>query len=53
VSHTSVLIHSFVYSLTIILEANSTPIVGLDSKLNSFRINFERILDFPTPKSPL
>ena len=32
--------------------ANSTPIVVLDSKLNSFLVNLESKLDFPTPLSP-
>lgn len=33
--------------------ANSTPIVDLDSKLNSLRVNLESKLDFPTPESPI
>ena len=37
----------------ILLVANSTPIVDFDSKLNSFRVNLERRLLFPTPESPI
>ena len=33
--------------------ANSTPIVDLDSRLNSLRVNRERRLDLPTPESPI
>ncbi len=33
--------------------ANSTPIVDLESRLNSFRVNRESRLDFPTPLSPI
>ena len=33
--------------------ANSTPIVLLDSKLNSFRVKRESRFDFPTPESPM
>ena len=29
------------------------PIVELDSKLNSFLVNLESKLDFPTPESPI
>ena len=36
-----------------LLVANSTPIVDLLSKLNSFRVNRESKLDFPTPESPI
>lgn len=32
--------------------ANSTPMVDLDSRLNSPRVKRLRILDFPTPLSP-
>jgi hypothetical protein len=35
------------------LVANSTPMVDLDSKLNSFLVNLESRLDFPTPESPI
>lgn len=35
------------------LVANSTPIVDLDSRLNSFRVNRDRRLDLPTPESPI
>ena len=35
-----------------VLVANSTPMVDLDSKQNSLRVNLESILDFPTPESP-
>ena len=35
------------------LVANSTPMVDLDSKLNSFLVNRESRLDFPTPESPI
>lgn len=33
--------------------ANSTPMVDLESRLNSFRVNRESRLDFPTPESPI
>lgn len=33
--------------------SNSTPIVDLDSRLNSLRVNRESKLDFPTPESPI
>jgi hypothetical protein len=33
--------------------ANSTPIVLLLSRLNSFRVNLESKLLFPTPESPI
>ena len=33
--------------------ANSTPIVDLLSRLNSFLVNRESRLDFPTPESPI
>lgn len=33
-------------------EANSTPMVVLDYRLNSFFVNFEMMFDFPTPESP-
>jgi len=33
--------------------ANSTPMVDLDSRLNSFRVKRESKLDFPTPESPI
>ena len=36
-----------------LLVANSTPIVDLDSRLNSLRVNLERRLLFPTPESPI
>lgn len=36
-----------------LLVANSTPIVVLDSKLNSFLVNLESKFDFPTPESPI
>lgn len=36
-----------------LLVANSTPIVDLDSKLNSFLVNLESRLLFPTPESPI
>ena len=35
------------------LVANSTPMVDFDSKLNSFLVNRESKLDFPTPESPI
>ncbi|PKI66498.1 hypothetical protein CRG98_013154 [Punica granatum] len=35
------------------LVANSTPIVDLDSKQNSFLVYLERMLDLPTPESPI
>ena len=37
----------------ILLVANSTPMVDFDSRLNSFRVNLERRLLFPTPESPI
>ena len=40
-------------STRILRVANSTPIVDLDSRLNSLRVNLERRLDFPTPESPI
>jgi hypothetical protein len=33
--------------------ANSTPMVDLESRLNSFRVNRLRRLDLPTPESPI
>ena len=33
--------------------ANSTPIVDLESRLNSFRVNRLNRLDLPTPESPI
>ena len=33
--------------------ANSTPIVDLESRLNSLRVNLLKRLDFPTPESPI
>lgn len=33
--------------------ANSTPIVDLESMLNSLRVNRLKRLDFPTPESPI
>ncbi|CAA7397520.1 unnamed protein product [Spirodela intermedia] len=33
--------------------ANSTPMVDLDSRLNSFLVNLESRFDFPTPESPI
>jgi hypothetical protein len=35
-----------------ILEANYTPIVVFDYKLNSFFVNLDMMLDLPTPESP-
>ena len=35
------------------LVANSTPMVLLLSRLNSFRVKRERRLLFPTPESPI
>lgn len=40
-------------STCILLVANSTPIVDLDSKLNSFLVNRDSRFDFPTPESPI
>ena len=40
-------------STSIDLVANSTPIVLLLSKLNSFLVNLDRRFDFPTPLSPI
>ena len=36
-----------------LLVANSTPMVDLDSRLNSFLVNRDNKLDFPTPESPI
>lgn len=36
-----------------LLVANSTPIVDFDSKLNSFLVNLDKRLLFPTPESPI
>uniref|UniRef100_A0A2P2P5W8 Uncharacterized protein n=1 Tax=Rhizophora mucronata TaxID=61149 RepID=A0A2P2P5W8_RHIMU len=33
--------------------ANSTPMVDLDSRLNSFLVNRDNRFDFPTPESPI
>uniref|UniRef100_J3L5U5 Uncharacterized protein n=1 Tax=Oryza brachyantha TaxID=4533 RepID=J3L5U5_ORYBR len=33
--------------------ANSTPMVDLDSRKNSLRVKRERMLDLPTPESPM
>lgn len=33
--------------------ANSTPMVDLESRLNSLRVNRESRLDLPTPLSPM
>lgn len=33
--------------------ANSTPMVDLDSRENSLRVNRERRLDLPVPESPM
>ena len=35
------------------LVANSTPMVDLDSRLNSFLVNLESKFDLPTPESPM
>ena len=35
------------------LVANSTPMVDLDSRLNSFLVNLESRFDLPTPESPM
>ncbi len=40
-------------SVWILRVANSTPIVDLLSRVNSFLVNRERRLDFPTPESPI
>ena len=40
-------------STWILLVANSTPIVDLDSKLNSLRVKRDNKLDLPTPESPI
>ena len=36
-----------------LLVANSTPMVDLDSRLNSLRVNLDSKLLFPTPESPI
>jgi hypothetical protein len=38
--------------MIISLEPNSTPTVDLDSKLKSFLVNREQMLDLPTPEEP-
>ena len=40
-------------STSMLLVANSTPIVDFDSRLNSLRVKRERRLDLPTPESPI
>jgi len=40
-------------STCILRVANSTPMVDFDSKLNSFLVNRDRRLLFPTPESPM
>lgn len=40
-------------STWILFVANSTPMVDLDSRLNSFRVNLDKRFDFPTPESPI
>lgn len=40
-------------STCILLVANSTPIVDLLSKLNSFLVNLDKRLLLPTPESPM
>jgi len=35
------------------LVANSTPMVDLESRLNSLRVKRLSRLDFPTPESPI
>ncbi|CAA6665799.1 unnamed protein product [Spirodela intermedia] len=41
-------------SSTLMLRvANSTPIVDLDSRLNSFRVKRDSRFDLPTPESPI
>jgi hypothetical protein len=45
---------SYVSTLTsMLLVANSTPIVDFDSEQNSFLVKRESKLDFPTPESPI
>ena len=36
-----------------LLVANSTPMVDLDSRLNSLRVNLDKRLLLPTPESPI
>jgi hypothetical protein len=56
-AHLTVNLYSFYLSnkhLTcILLVANSTPIVDLDSRLNSLRVKRDNKLLFPTPESPM
>ena len=40
-------------STWMLLVANSTPMVDLESRLNSFLVNRLSRLDFPTPESPI
>ena len=40
-------------SQSMVRVANSTPIVDLDSMVNSFLVNRESRLLFPTPESPI
>jgi len=43
---------SLLSSICTVLVANSTPIVLLESLLNSFFVNRKTKFDFPTPESP-
>ena len=40
-------------SVSMLFVANSTPMVDLESKLNSSLVNRDRRFDFPTPVSPI
>lgn len=40
-------------STLILFVANSTPMVDLESRLNSFLVKRDNRLDFPTPESPI
>ena len=45
--------HKLIIDTSILLVANSTPIVCLDPSVNSFLANRERRLLLPTPESPV
>jgi len=52
-SHSILNAQSYLYQTSVDLVANSTPMVLLLSRLNSFRVNLDKRLLFPTPESPM
>lgn len=46
-------LHEYEKPTSILLVANSTPMVDFDSKLNSFLVNRDSRLLLPTPESPI